>query len=285
MTTKELTVALDFYGITGESYRASLAEALDRLNGDPETLAAFQKAREEFFTDSTAGVSTFWHLLGKEHFFGAPVEPLVYDLFLLSGHARHAAQMKRYHFDAAQTERNREGLRFELEHIRGATMHRVLWGILRINGKITEFGRLQFEFQNLDGRMPTNRVKIHIPAKGKLEDAAVGAALSEAERFLPDAYGVSAVELTCTSWLLSPQIIRLVSEDSNLRRFYDRFTVTEGESCLAEVLAYVWQIYEPVPYDTLPETSSLQRAVKKELLAGGDFRIGCGALKTPPSAN
>lgn len=279
MTTQELTAALDFYGITKESYRASLAEALDRLNGDPQTLAAFQKAREEFFTDSTAGVSTFWSHLGDERFFGIPVEPLVYDLFLLSGHARHKAQMERYHFDAALTERNREGLRFELEHIRGATMHRVLWGILRINGKITEFGRLQFQFDNLDGKMPVNTVSLHIPARGKLDAGEVAASLTEAQRVLPAAYGVEEIQMGCHSWLLSPDVIALVGEDSNMRRFYDLFEVTPGESCRSDVLAYVYQIYEPVPCETLPETTSLQRAVKEKLLAGGDFRIGCGVLK------
>lgn len=279
MTQAELKEALSFYGINDEARFSDLAEALDRLNKSPSVSAAFETARTTYFTDDTAGVATFWNHLNDEHFFGVPVEPSVYDLFLLSGWDRHKKQMERFHFDSFQAEANQAGIRFELEHIREATMHRVLWGVLRINGKITEFGRLTYEYLNLDGKLPVNTVRIHIPATGKLDDGAVKESLSRAKRDLALQYGVKEVEITCTSWLLSPQIVALCDESSNIHRFAEHFAVTEGNACSDEILSYVYHIYEPTDYRTLPEDTSLQRAVKRHLLAGGDFRLGKGVLK------
>ena len=72
----------------------------------------------------------------------------------------------------------------------------------------------------------------------------------------------------CNSWLLDPQLKKILGKETNLTRFADRFIRFPAKSNGKSVFSYLYltRNYDPA---MLPEKTSMQRAVKRHLVAGG----------------
>jgi hypothetical protein len=122
---------------------------------------------------------------------------------------------------------------------------------------------------------------IHIPATGPMDHAACGESMRRAGPFFATHFPDRPfTALTCSSWLLDPQLEQYLPAESNLVRFLSEFYLypTPGASN--------HQTYERVFDDakieipTAPQRSSLQRAIVQHVNAGGRWRSG-GALYFP----
>jgi len=68
-------------------------------------------------------------------------------------------------------------------------------------------------------------------------------------------------------------------EDSGIRRFagdYDRFQVREDST---DFYRWLFRKLNPIPVEDLPEDTSLQRAAKARLAAGGKIGMAWGVLR------
>ena len=148
----------------------------------------------------------------------------------------------------------------------------MLWGAYFINLRIIEVGRLQYEYEN------SNSIKIHIPADGKLDIDKVIDSLNKAPFFIKKYFNIESYCYYCNSWLLSKQIHNIVDKNSNIYKFYELFDVTEGESCIEDILNFVYKS-STKKYNELQEETSLQRDIKKYLLNDNDIKLGKGFLK------
>jgi GNAT-like C-terminal domain len=77
---------------------------------------------------------------------------------------------------------------------------------------------------------------------------------------------------SCGSWLLDPQLLEYLPEDSNIVRFQRRFELEpyeepEGLDADVEVLRFVFRTLT-TPLDQLPRRTVLQRAIVDHLKAG-----------------
>lgn len=114
-------------------------------------------------------------------------------------------------------------------------------------------------------------VGLHIPADGRLDDAAVDETLAQTKEFLktyfPD-YTYKA--FCCNSWLLDPQLATLVGPDSNIAKFGKRFAPMTAKSDGNAVFRFVFLKPSSAVVDiaTLPENTRLERALKAHYLAG-----------------
>ena len=148
------------------------------------------------------------------------------------------------------------------------------WLTLHTRGGLYELGRLQH--QRGDGT-----VSLHIPDAGPLTPELVTASLDEAQAFFPRHFPREQyTSFSCGSWLLDPQLLEYLPEDSNIIRFQRRFELEpyrepEGLDADVEVLRFVFRTLT-TPLDQLPRRTTLQRTVLDHLQAGGHWHWRTG---------
>lgn len=114
------------------------------------------------------------------------------------------------------------------------------------------------------------RIFLHIPADADLSDGAVDASVAAAKAFFPKHFPDFAdAEYVCESWMLSPALREIMPEASRVRRFSERFSVVFWEEDSPAFRDWIFPTAVSAPAEDLPEATSLQRAVKRHLLAGG----------------
>ncbi|MBM7788764.1 acyltransferase domain-containing protein [Tenggerimyces flavus] len=146
------------------------------------------------------------------------------------------------------------------------------------------------------GRLAYNRVAIalangqcgfalnvHIPASGPLDptacDDSIERALEFAARHFPEE---PLAFLTCSSWLMDPQLAEYLPETSNIVAFQRRFQLVPHLPKADEtrddrdVLEYVFGRMDPVPLEKLPRDTTLRRAYVTHLRAGRHWKSRTG---------
>lgn len=111
---------------------------------------------------------------------------------------------------------------------------------------------------------------LHVPGGVKLDRETVAQSLRDMKAFLATYFPEYPGKAYFTSsWLLNPALTQLLGENSNISQFCSRFLpmtqVAEGK----DVFHFVFGLSDAdVPLETLPEDTSLQRALKKYYLEG-----------------
>lgn len=114
---------------------------------------------------------------------------------------------------------------------------------------------------------------IHIPSDADLSSEAVNESLKRARAFF------MPVRFCCDSWLLSPVLGKLLPSDSRINRFRERFEIVRYNEEDDEYKFWVFR-NKDLKAEEFPETTSLQRAVKRHVLSGGHVGTAFGFLKT-----
>lgn len=146
------------------------------------------------------------------------------------------------------------------------------WLGLPIKRKIYRLGRLQFE----PGILPAEYGKesvlhVHIPEGEKLEPDGCKEAFCRADEFFDDSYKY----YDCLSWLLSPNLKRILGEESNIICFQNLFRIYDTIYCNRQAEERVYEFVSD-DYNCYPEQTSLQKNLKKYLIQYGDPGIGYG---------
>ena len=155
---------------------------------------------------------------------------------------------------------------------------------------IVKLGRLEFENDVYRGKPyvldglrlePGDPVKsIHIPSSGEpFNTAARLNNYKKAYDFFKPTLGGGPLWCVCDSWLLLPAWQQVLSPTGNILDFQRDFDVISHRE--EEEFADSWRLFGAdyqKPTAKLPERTSMQRAVKKYLLAGGKTGEGFGIL-------
>ncbi|HZX04113.1 acyltransferase domain-containing protein [Kribbella sp.] len=164
-------------------------------------------------------------------------------------------------------------------------LHTQNWVTHHFRGAIYALDRLHFERQRCwydatdqNGPAPGEPVLgLHIP-EGRLTPESVDAALDRARDFFRTHYPDEQYRFaTCVSWVLDPQLTEYLAADTNLIRFQQRFTLlpeTDKDDS-ATVVEFLFK--RPLAeLDSLPRTTTLQRAVVDHIRAGRPWRFRTG---------
>jgi GNAT-like C-terminal domain/N-acyltransferase N-terminal domain len=146
------------------------------------------------------------------------------------------------------------------------------WLTLHFRGIIYQLGRLQFQRATEGGPV----LHVHIPATGPLTPRACDASFAWARVFFAAHYPTEEYrQAACHSWLLDGQLAEYLPADSNILRFQRRFRVPEAAAAVLadlDVLKFVFDRptlpLRPGELDTLPQDSTLRRAIVAHLKAG-----------------
>lgn len=113
-------------------------------------------------------------------------------------------------------------------------------------------------------------IDLHIPADGKLTPEMVDETIGEIKVFLKEYYpDYDYKAFTCSSWLLDPQLVELLGEESNISKFCRRFTPMTIKSDGNSVFYFIFKKPDMnFELESLPENTSLERILKKHYLEG-----------------
>ncbi len=151
-------------------------------------------------------------------------------------------------------------------------------------------GELEYEYAPAE-RGPCPRIQpgdpalhVHIPSDAVLTRERLDASYAQAWRFYsaegaPFCGNGPPKTMVCDSWLLAPALDELLPETSGIRQFagdYERIRIN-GEN--TSFYRWLFRKAVPAPLEELPEDTSLQRAVKVRLAAGGNVGSAWGALR------
>lgn len=154
---------------------------------------------------------------------------------------------------------------------------------------IFRLGTLEFEYKTAGpGPLPAGLraddhiLSIHIPSDAVLTDRDLKESYAQAANFIREhgqalcADGLPKAFL-CGTWLLSPRLLDFLPEDSGIRRFagdYALYGFDEEDESYRHWL-FNWETRP----EAFPEKTSLQKKVKKFVLAGGKVGLGLGRYK------
>jgi hypothetical protein len=158
--------------------------------------------------------------------------------------------------------------------------------MLHFRGVIYQLGRLQFERAYMgtaiantlrdqgavvDEKTPV--LSIHIPDFcGPMSPEACDDSIARAREFFATYFPDDHIEYAvCHSWLLDPTLKQHLKPDSNIIRFQDRFQLSEGTwDSTVGIMQFVFG-KTPDHIHSVPQDTSLQRAVVQHIASGGKW--------------
>lgn len=154
---------------------------------------------------------------------------------------------------------------------------------------IVKLGRLEYETITYDGQprevagitlRPGQKVaNIHIPSSGEPFDRESRLeSYRLAYEFFRDLHPDGPLVCVCHSWLLYPEYRSVLGDASNIVSFMDDFTILEIDDGAFQDAWRVFGAAADGPADQLPEDTSMQRAFKRHILAGGKNGSALGVL-------
>lgn len=166
--------------------------------------------------------------------------------------------------------------RFLAEYYKTHGCYRFVWGWWfprQLSLREYRIGALEYEWTD------ENFIGVHIPSDADLTPASVEQSLAQFKSFCRQYEPEwERLEMQCESWMLSPALRHVLRDGSNILSFQKRFTITETDEESMAVLDWVFPGYDKVS-EALPETTSLQRNMKKYLLAGNNIGWSKGILQ------
>ena len=174
------------------------------------------------------------------------------------------------------------------------------WLMLHLRGLLYEFGRLQFNLLRIGGPMAPgswydaaaaaelgrgfqagdDAVGVHIPESVPLDPQASNESVAAARKFFPRYFPSPTRALAiCESWLLDDQLSAYLPPTSNIIVFQRKFGLAPGwKPGDHDVAQFVFR-KSVAEFGTVPQRTTLQRAIVSHLRTGGHWRVRCGWLK------
>lgn len=152
---------------------------------------------------------------------------------------------------------------------------RAWWSYRQVSMTLFRIGELEYEL------LPGERaISIHIPSDACFAPEAVDRSFAAwgafLKRFFP---ACREFRYICESWLLSPELGKLLMPGSHILSFQRRFTLLREYPGETDFFQWLFEAGQETPPEALPERTSLQRAVKAHLLSGGHIGAALGVMK------
>lgn len=154
---------------------------------------------------------------------------------------------------------------------------RAFWMGRQLSCRIFRLGTLEYEYsQDEDGG---KIISVHIPSNADLSAQSIENSLSRSKEFLARFGGEYAnAKYACFSWLLAPALKEVLPQQSKILYFQSLFDIKEVYEDNDGYKLWVFKNSALQPED-FPENTSLQRNLKKYVLAGGKVGEAYGILK------
>ena len=152
---------------------------------------------------------------------------------------------------------------------------RAWWSYRQLSMVLFRLGQLEYEILS-----EHKVISVHIPSDSLLEPELVDASVEQARAFFKTYYPECAeYPMWCESWLLSPELKKLLPENSRILSFQQRFRIEKVIEDAPDHFEWLFATSADTPLSQLRENTSLQRSAKGHLLAGGKIGVAEGFLE------
>ena len=281
---KEICEKIGFTAEDADFFEDILAKIL----GDKENATMFFKAHDEYFGDGDGYHDLLQQLSDKieVHVYSVHMTFLLYCTKTLHAIYKNKGYSDELFYNSMSDLKAKLGECKELFGIRGTFVFR-RWFRRFFKTTLFTFGRL--ELGNVtypregfgDVKQGDLVFDCHIPSGGRLPIEEVYASFKKAYKFfkeqgiLKDDYMV----ITCHSWILNPETVKVFAENSNLKKFASLFEIVFSEPDPDN--NDFWRIFgvEFKNFDKAPVDSSLRRNLVEYIKNGGNLGEAYGILK------
>ncbi len=128
-------------------------------------------------------------------------------------------------------------------------------------------------------------LSVHIPSDACLNSSALADSFETACQFYRKFWNVTLPQssrprtVVCTTWLLSPELLPLLAENSGIKTFAKCFRLVQSENESKDYI--IWLFGRNADINNLSDRTSLQRQVKQLMTEGTNIGTGTGELKQP----
>lgn len=141
---------------------------------------------------------------------------------------------------------------------------------------VLEFRIGALEYELIDGT--EKEIALHIPSDADMCIESVKESMSDFNKFRNQFFPEwEAIKLTCDSWMMMPELEMFLGENSNIVKFQKLFTIENIDRDAIWYMGWIFPGYEIINNE-LPENTTLQRELKRYLLAGNKFGIAKGCI-------
>lgn len=141
------------------------------------------------------------------------------------------------------------------------------WFVRQIS--MFEFRIDDFEFEFMGDN---KTISLHIPSDANLKNGKIDVIFDFVNKYYPEYKNANII---CESWLLVPELKKLLPEDSNIVKFQNQFIISKVDYDSPAFMDWIYSSRD-IEYLNLPENTTLQKNLKKYLLSGKKFGWGYG---------
>ena len=278
--------ALHFYGIKDEEYKKRCLEVVYDINNNEVLKNKVEELFYKLYDKNKEGLSKLWKMKKVSELFG-DCNLFITSVMILLGYDIHRKNMSKYNLSNEQKsihiKRVKNALLDDI-YIRGYESVRIsqmLWASYFINLRIIEVGGFQYELVSENPITKENEmcIKMHVPKGASLNEEDVRSSIRKSTYEIERYFNVKDINYYIESWLLSPEVLALLDDNSNILKFSKLFSIKSMGECTRDILDFVFNDVYIKDYNLLVCKTSLQVKLKSLLINKKEIHIGIGKLK------
>ena len=283
---EKIIEALHFYGIKDEEYKKRCLEVVYDINNNEVLKNKVEELFYKLYDRNKEGLSNLWKMKKVSELFG-DCNLFITSVMILLGYDIHRKNMSKYNLSDEQKsihiKRVKNALLDDI-YIRGYESVRIsqmLWASYFINLRIIEVGGFQYELvsENPITKEKEECIKMHVPKGASLNEEDVRSSIRKSTYEIERYFNVKDINYYIESWLLSPEVLALLDDNSNILKFSKLFSIKSMGECTRDILDFVFNDVYIKDYNLLVCKTSLQVKLKSLLINKKEIHIGIGKLK------
>ncbi len=283
---EKIIEALHFYGIKDEEYKKRCLEVVYDINNNEVLKNKVEELFYKLYDRNKEGLSKLWKMKKVSELFG-DCNLFITSVMILLGCDIHRKNMSKYNLSDEQKSIHIKRVKNTLLddiYIRGyesVRMSQMLWASYFINLRIIEVGGFQYELvsENPITKEKEMCIKMHVPKGASLNEEDVLSSIRKSTYEIERYFNVKDVNYYIESWLLSPEVLALLDDNSNILKFSKLFSIKSMGECTRDILDFVFNDVYIKDYNLLVCKTSLQVKLKSLLINKKEIHIGIGKLK------
>lgn len=283
---EKIIEALHFYGIKDEEYKKRCLEVVYDINNNEVLKNKVEELFYKLYDRNKEGLSKLWKMKKVSELFGE-CNLFITSVMILLGCDIHRKNMSKYNLSDEQKSIHIKRVKNTLLddiYIRGYESVRIsqmLWASYFINLRIIEVGGFQYELvsENPITKEKEMCIKMHVPKGASLNEEDVLSSIRKSTYEIERYFNVKDVNYYIESWLLSPEVLALLDDNSNILKFSKLFSIKSMGECTRDILDFVFNDVYIKDYNLLVCKTSLQVKLKSLLINKKEIHIGIGKLK------
>ena len=283
---EKIIEALHFYGIKDEEYKKRCLEVASDINNNEVLKNKVEELFYKLYDRNKEGLSKLWKMKKVSELFG-DCNLFITSVMILLGYDIHRKNMSKYNLSDEQKSIHIKRVKNTLLddiYIRGYESVRIsqmLWASYFINLRIIEVGGFQYELvlENPITKEKEECIKMHVPKGASLKEEDVRSSIRKSTYEIERYFNVKDINYYIESWLLSPEVLALLDDNSNILKFSKLFSIKSMGECTRDILDFVFNDVYIKDYNLLVCKTSLQVKLKSLLINKKEIHIGIGKLK------